>query len=379
MAAPWLAARRVTLLLWISAAACAGPANDFVITKHDFAGTAGDLAGADLIGADLTGFPPGDMPSGDMVRLTWTDKSFATTDVLWSVWSDGTSVWAVGDNSPTSDTGILLRSPNGTSFASDPAAQPPGKPPLYGIFGVAAGPPSNPLLTVGRSGAVWSYGNTPAPSGTWSALPNTGTNNYTFAWIAPDGVAFLVGQGNVAKKQNGANWDDITGISDFASGVWGVKTASGYTVYACGGGGSIWKYTGTTFVAENTGLGVFTPPPPAAPTPRYPTVYGIYGFNENDIYAVTENGIIMHSIGNGSWQMQTSGVTTSLNAIGGASADEVYAVGDNGVVLHKYGASSTTWVPETLPNPSESRNFVAVWADAAKVWVTGYAGAILTK
>jgi hypothetical protein len=369
MAAPWLAARRAAVLLWISVAACAGPNSDNFLTKHDFAGTGnnGDLAGADLAGADLTGFPPDDMmPMGDMSRVAWTDKSFATSDVLWSVWSDGTAVWVVGDNFPTSDTGILLKAPNGSTFASDPAAQPAGKPPLYGIFGVSSGPPGNPLLTVGKNGAIWSLGTNPAPNGTWSALPNAGTTNYTFVWVAPDGVAFVVGLGNTAKKQNGANWDNLTGITDFASGLWGVKTASGYTVYACGGTGHIWKYTGTNFVAENTGVSM-------------PTIYGIYGFGENDIYAVGEGGLILHSTGTGTWSAQTSGVSTSLNAVGGASADEVYAVGDNGVVLHKYGAASTTWVKETLANPAENRNFVAVWANAAKVWVTGYAGAILTK
>ena len=341
------------------AAACANPIDDSTITKHDFAGTSGDLAGADLTGADLTGTTD-DMPGvGDMSRIGWTDKTFTTTSTLWSVWGDGTTVWAVGD------AGVLVKSMGGAAFAADPATKPNTTTALYSIFGVGSGPPGSPLLAAGAGGAIWSYSTTPAPNGAWSAVAGTGTQNFSFVWVAPDGQAFAVGPANVAKKQNGATWDNIAGLDATAFGLWGVKTASGYTVYACGASGKIWKYTGTNFVAENTSVST--------------ALYGIYGFGENDIYAVGDVGVLLHSTGSGAWAKQTVPVTTSLNAVGGASSDEVYAVGDNGVVLHKYDASSTTWTREVLASPTENRNLVGVWANTAQVWVTGFNGAILTK
>jgi hypothetical protein len=363
MAAPSLWPRRTVAALALLVTACAGPGMDNTITKHDFSGIVNqDLAGVDLVGADLTGFPPDDMtPMGDMSRIGWTDKTFTTTSTLWSVWSDGSTVWAVGAD--TADTtGIILKSTGGGAFAADPAT-PPTPPPLYGINGYGA---ASPLMTVGGGGKIFNWSGT-----TWGTVPNTGTTSYSFIWIAPDGQAFAVGPGNNAKKQNGANWDSITGLDATAFGVWGVKTATGYTVYACGaaqaGSGRIWKYTttGGSFVVETSGV-------PGA-------IYGITGTGENDLYAVGDSGVILHSTGSGAWSKQTVPVTTAINAITAVGPNEVYAVGDNGVVLHKYDASATTWVKETLASPTENRNFVGVWANASKVWVTGLTGAILTK
>jgi hypothetical protein len=353
-------------------AACAQSDNNEMLTKHDFAGTGPyDFAGDDLYGVDLYGFPGTDdmldmSVTGDLSRLTWSDKSFTTTGSLWSVWSNGTTVWAVGDNA------TILSSTGGVAFDNVKAASVPDTTTsLYGIFGIGAGPSA--MLTVGSNGAAWTYAM--APTAHWVAYPPTngaGDGN-TATWIAPDGQIFTVGTNGTAKKLNTmGSWDDIGGMDVTANAVWGIKTATGYTVYACGnypsgGEGRIWKYTGTTYVPETSGA-------------TGSALYGIYGFAENDIYAVGEHSLILHSTGDGTWTPQTvptlPGTTKALNAIGGASADEIYAVGDAGVIVQKYGAASTSW---TLVTTTATQNFLGVWANAAQVWAVGAMGQIFTK
>jgi photosystem II stability/assembly factor-like uncharacterized protein len=129
----------------------------------------------------------------------------------------------------------------------------------------------------------------------------------------------------------------------------------------------IWKSTGTNFVAE-------------ASVPTTNTLYAVWGSSPSDIYAVGDNGTILHSIGNGTWTTQTSPVATPLEGITGVSANEIYVVGDSGVLLHKYSATSTTWVQETnLPASVGTNDLYAVWADASAVWAVGANGTIITK
>jgi hypothetical protein len=331
---------------------------DSMFTHHDFAG----IDDVDLAGMDLAGVGPDFGEGGTMNNRPWSDKSMAGAAQLWSVWSNGTSTWAVGDNA------TILKGDLTTPFAADTAMKPSSTAALYGAFGVAGVP-----QLAGQAG-LWTYNGTPAP-GNWAAATNTAGFNIASVWTASDGVSFLVGSGLV-KKQNGTNWDSLGGIDTQPFSVFGFKdVGSGYTVYACGAASGtisrIWKYTTAsgTFAAENT-------------NGSQAALYGIYGFSESDIYAVGDGGTILHSTGTGVWTQQpVAGVTTALNAVGGASPDEVYAVGDNGVVLQKLSATATTWTNEksALPNPSENRNFLGVWANASQVWVVGVMGAILSR
>jgi len=352
-----------------------------MLTKHDFATnplpqdlSAEDLTGADLSGADLAGFDAG----GDMIRTTWTDKSFSTTNMLWSVWSNGNSlVYAVGKGN------TRVSSVSGSAFAQDASGAPVSSLEFLGISGVSTGPPGNPLYIAGRMGTIWSCaGAVAAGGGTWSAesTANTGTSDYSTIWVAPDGTVFACGN-QFCKKKSGGTWSDITGaVTDQVYGLWGWKTTGGYAVFAVGAGGKIWKSTGTAFTSLTSGL-----------DPTKFVLYGVYGFSDTDVYAVGEDdtagvdvatALILHSVNGSTWIRQTvTGVPRALNAVAGASADEVYAVGDNGTVLHKYGAGSSTWTKETLglAGAANSANYLAVWASASEIWAVGAAGAIIKK
>jgi PKD repeat protein len=85
------------------------------------------------------------------------------------------------------------------------------------------------------------------------------------------------------------------------------------------------------------------------------TLYGIWGTSPSNIYAVGQDGAIMHYDG-ATWTAETSGTTEKLNAIWGVTEPvtetNIYAAGENGILLHKT-AAGTTWGTE----PLNSNNF----------------------
>jgi hypothetical protein len=68
----------------------------------------------------------------------------------------------------------------------------------------------------------------------------------------------------------------------------------------------------------------------------------IWGRSRTDIYAVGNNGVILHYDGT-AWQKQMSSVQNDLNAIWGNETD-IYIVGDNGLILKR---EYQTWSPMT--------------------------------
>jgi hypothetical protein len=71
----------------------------------------------------------------------------------------------------------------------------------------------------------------------------------------------------------------------------------------------------------------------------------ICGNSETDVFAVGENGIIIHYDGL-KWSVINSGITNSLNGVWCISTNDVIAVGEGGVILHYDG---NVWSPITHP------------------------------
>jgi hypothetical protein len=373
---------------------CAQPGPDDNIVKRDFAGTGPDLTGADLSGEDLTG-TLADMGSADMVRKQWVDYSVTVgtfTNMqgqvkpyrLWTVWSNGAGlVYTVGDN------GYQFKTTTGTTFTADTSTKPAANTDLTPLAGQTMAPPAGPLYTGGLNGAIWAFTGDLAAGGAWTAETSGSASAFVLGMtVFSDGAAFAVGTNNYASKRNAGappqTWVALTGIDKPAYNLWGIKTATGYVLYAVGydsdsanGGankkGKIWKSTGGAFTAQTSGSDQ--------------ALYGVWGSSENDVYVCGDNGQILHTTNGGtSWTKEagpgfagTSPTAVPLEAMTGVNANEIYIVGDNGVVLHKYGGPSSPWEREMLANPNDNRNMLGVWANASEVWVVGEAGAILKK
>ena len=88
------------------------------------------------------------------------------------------------------------------------------------------------------------------------------------------------------------------------------------------------------------------------------TLFGVWGSSANDIYVVGERGAIFHSIGDGTWTQELSGVFTDLRAVFGTSANDVWAVGLGDVLLHKTG--NGMWTTQTTGSGDDLYAFFGV-------------------
>lgn len=60
---------------------------------------------------------------------------------------------------------------------------------------------------------------------------------------------------------------------------------------------------------------------------------GVWGASATDVFAVGENGTILHYDGV-TWLLPTSGTTERLHAVWGSSGTDVFVVGGGGVIRH---------------------------------------------
>ncbi len=81
---------------------------------------------------------------------------------------------------------------------------------------------------------------------------------------------------------------------------------------------------------------------------RFPSLFGVHGFASDNVYAVGNQGVILHYDG-AAWKRQTGGDTADLYAITG-SADELVAAGAKGEVLATLGGGGLTVDRATYTN-----------------------------
>ena len=97
----------------------------------------------------------------------------------------------------------------------------------------------------------------------------------------------------------------------------------------------------------------------------------VWGTSTTSMWSVGDGGTILKWNGT-AWSAQTSGVSTSLRAVWGVDASNVWAVGDSGVILRWNG---TAWNAQTSGTANALRG---VWGtDVSNVWAVGDGGTIL--
>lgn len=96
------------------------------------------------------------------------------------------------------------------------------------------------------------------------------------------------------------------------------------------------------------------------PTRTDVTLRGVWGSSDADVFAVGDNGTILHFDGF-RWSAMSSPTVETLRGVSGTAPDNVYAGGDNGTALHYDGSAWT----ELDPRTSNHLGTVRAWRDYA--------------
>jgi trimeric autotransporter adhesin len=96
-----------------------------------------------------------------------------------------------------------------------------------------------------------------------------------------------------------------------------------------------------------------------------PLLHGVFALNENDVFAVGDQGTILRRT-NGAWAAMSSGTTNDLRGVWAASSSDAWAVGLDGTILRFNGTSwSTVAAPDAL-------DIDAIWGSKSNdVWFAG--------
>jgi hypothetical protein len=111
---------------------------------------------------------------------------------------------------------------------------------------------------------------------------------------------------------------------EFLKGVWG---SSATDVFAVGENGMIMHYDGVEWIKMKS--------------PTMEHLYGVWGSSSSNVYAIGAAGTILHYNGL-IWSADIeSGITEDLRAIWGTGDSDIYSAGDAGTILHFDGMSWT--------------------------------------
>jgi photosystem II stability/assembly factor-like uncharacterized protein len=197
---------------------------------------------------------------------------------------------------------------------------------LYAIGGRSG----SDVQAVGQAGTFLHYNGK-----SWSAVPTPVKNDFYSIWADTQARhTYVVGSNGIILNYFGGKWRTIPSATDVQlNGIWG--TPGGRNVFVVGApwvdGNQQLRYTIIRYDGRNWSL-----METAVVQPERGQLNGVWGTSGTDVFAVGDDGIILHYNGKG-WQLMDSGTTAHLYGIWGFSSNQVYAVGIYGTILFYNG------------------------------------------
>jgi Quinohemoprotein amine dehydrogenase, alpha subunit domain III len=167
--------------------------------------------------------------------------------------------------------------------------------------------------------------------------------------LVPHTAATAASPDGWATQTSGTTWT--------LNGIWGTSSTD---IFAVGENGTILHYNGAIWDSMDSGVLV--------------AMYDVWGSSSTDVFAVGQNGVICHYDGTG-WSGMSSGTNKNLEGVWGTASDNVWAVGNNGTILNYDG---TSW-DNVTSNTGTHLN--GIWGscstDVFAVGATGINGVIM--
>jgi hypothetical protein len=225
-----------------------------------------------------------------------------------SVWNDGRSVWAVGDD-------IERRDDRGWQVMQRPSERS-----LYGVWGDEHG-----LWAVGTAGSV-----ARSENGGWKDVNVSAAGEaFLHAVTGAGSSVWIVGEGGLTLVSAAGSFIKVTApVKSNLLDVWGADESN---VWAVGEGGSVLRWDGMSWLKVPTGAmgGVVQ------------NLRAVWGTGKDDLWVVGAESTILHWNGQ-RFESQSPGAKYTLNDVWGRAHDDVYAVGSGGVALHYDGQAWKT-------------------------------------
>ncbi len=172
---------------------------------------------------------------------------------------------------------------------------------LYGVYGIS----SDEVYAVGDR-VLLTYNGT-----SWTDSTDY-SNNYRAVWGTADGKVWAVGLAGAMRSRpaGSGSWTAIpgSGTDKDLYGIWGNESV----VYAVGQEGTMIKLDGAKWVTQSSGVTA--------------DLRGIWGNAANDIYAAGDGGLLIHFDGS-SWSLVETPSTTNFTGIWG-HGDQLFLVGN---------------------------------------------------
>jgi hypothetical protein len=256
------------------------------------------------------------------------------------LWSDGETLWAVGDE-------IVRRDASGWSVLERPIDRS-----LYGVWGDEDG-----LWAVGTGGTIVRLAD-----GELHALDvaATGGSWLRAVWGAGDSM-WIVGHGGLALVNAAGGFLAVdTPVRANLLDVWGHADD---LFWAVGEGGTVLRWDGMAWLQVPTG--------PMGGVVQ--NLRAVWGSAADDVWVVGTESTILHWDGQ-RFESLARGESYSLNDVWGRSADEIYAVGTGGVALRYDGSEWTALATGT------TSSLQSVFGDdEGRVFAAGLDGVVLVR